>query len=113
MNVTDVETPRCVTGIPAYAGAATPAVMPGTTSNSIPAAESAIASSPPRPKTIGSPPLSRTTRFPSRASCSSSAVIASCSIEGAPPRFPTKIFSASLVRPSHASSTSVGFTSAS
>ena len=36
---------------------------PGTTSNGMPAAASASASSPPRPKTNGSPPLSRTTRL--------------------------------------------------
>ena len=31
--VTLVDTPRCVTGMPAYAGAAIALVMPGTTSN--------------------------------------------------------------------------------
>ena len=41
-----------------------PAVMPGTTSNGIPAARSTSASSPPRPNTNGSPPLSRTTVRP-------------------------------------------------
>ena len=38
-----------------------PAVTPGTTSNGMPAARSASASSPPRPNTNGSPPLRRTT----------------------------------------------------
>ena len=52
--------------MPAYAGAATPAVTPGTSSNGTPAAASASASSPPRPNTNGSPPLRRTTRLPAR-----------------------------------------------
>ena len=43
-----------------------PAVTPGTTSNSIPRPRSVSASSPPRPKTNGSPPLSRTTLRPAR-----------------------------------------------
>jgi len=51
--------------MPAYAAAATPAVTPGTISNRTPASASACASSLPRPNTSGSPPLSRTTRFPS------------------------------------------------
>ncbi len=50
-TVTAAETPRWVTGMPAAAGAATAEVIPGTTSNSIPASMSAWASSPPRPKT--------------------------------------------------------------
>ena len=61
-----VETPRCVTGIPAYAAAPIALVMPGTTSNGTPAAASASASSPPRPKTNGSPPFRRTTVAPAR-----------------------------------------------
>ena len=56
--------PRCVTGTPAYAAAAMPAVIPGTTSTGTPSAISSCASSPPRPKTNGSPPLSRTTDRP-------------------------------------------------
>jgi len=63
----EVARPRCVTGMPAYAGTATAALTPGTTSNGMPACTSAAASSPPRPKTKGSPPFSRTTRHPSRA----------------------------------------------
>ncbi len=55
-------TPRCVTGIPAAAGPAMVELTPGTTSTPTPAASSSMASSPPRPKTIGSPPLRRTTR---------------------------------------------------
>src|SRR5262245_41337619 len=45
--------PRCVTGMPAYAGTATALVTPGTTSNGTPARTHARASSPPRPKTNG------------------------------------------------------------
>ena len=60
-TVTAADTPRWVTGMPAAAGAATADVMPGTTSNATPASLSAAASSPPRPKTNGSPPFRRTT----------------------------------------------------
>ena len=86
--------PRCVTGMPAYAGTATAEVTPGTTTNTMPASRSAVASSPPRPKTKGSPPLSRTTCFPSRAFSISSRLIASWSWDS-PAIFPTKISSAS------------------
>ncbi len=61
-TVTDVDTVRCVTGIPAAAGAANAELTPGTTSTSIPARRRASASSPPRPNTNGSPPFRRTTR---------------------------------------------------
>ena len=89
-KVTEVATPRCVTGMPAYAGAAIPAVTPGTISKAIPAAARACASSLPRPKTSGSPPFRRTTRLPARPSFTSSALIASCPIElASPPRLPT------------------------
>ena len=67
ITANDDAMPRCVTGIPAYAGAAIADVTPGMTSNGTPAAASASASSPPRPKTNGSPPFSRTTRLPARA----------------------------------------------
>jgi hypothetical protein len=66
--------------MPAAAGTATAEVTPGTTSNGTPACASAEASSPPRPKTNGSPPLSLTTRFPARASAISSALISDCGI---------------------------------
>jgi hypothetical protein len=65
-----------------------PAVTAGTTSNGTPAAASACASSPPRPNTNGSPPFSRTTLWPLRASSTSNALIASCSIEGLPGSLP-------------------------
>ena len=61
-------TPRSVAGIDAAASAASPAVTPGMMRNGTPAAASAKASSPPRPNTNGSPPLSRSTRWPARAS---------------------------------------------
>ena len=59
--------PRWVTGIPAYAGTAMAELTPGTTSKGMPALASASASSPPRPKTNGSPPLSLTTTRPALA----------------------------------------------
>ena len=40
-NATALAAPRCVTGMPAYAGAATPAVTPGTTENGTPGEGSA------------------------------------------------------------------------
>jgi hypothetical protein len=88
-NATAEAASRCVTAMPAYAGAATPAVTPGTTSNRTPAAASASASSPPRPNTNGSPPFSRTTRFPERPSETSSSLISSCATAGLPGSLPT------------------------
>ena len=58
-------------------GAAIADVTPGTTSNGMPAAASASASSPPRPNTNGSPPFSRTTRWPRCARADHQALIAS------------------------------------
>ena len=58
---------RCVSGMPANAAAPRAAVTPGTISKAMPAACRISASSPPRPKIDGSPPLSRTTRRPCRA----------------------------------------------
>jgi hypothetical protein len=81
-------TPRKVAGIDAAASAASPAVTPGMTRKGIPAAASVIASSPPRPKTNGSPPLSRSTRCPARASDTSRWLISACVAEGLPPRLP-------------------------
>ena len=72
-----VDTPRWVTGMPAYAGAPIALVIPGTTSNGTPAAASASASSPPRPNTNGSPPFSRTTRSAVRPRSTSTALISS------------------------------------
>ena len=86
---------RCVTGMPAYAAAAMADVTPGTTSNGTDAAASASASSPPRPNTNGSPPLSRTTRFPAAPCSTSAALISSCDIRCPPRRLPALISSAS------------------
>ncbi len=63
----DEARPRCVTGMPAAAGTAMAALTPGTTSTATPARAHASISSPPRPKTKGSPPLRRTTSLPRRA----------------------------------------------
>ena len=56
-------------------------VIPGVTSNGMPAAARASHSSPPRPKTNGSPPLRRTTRLPSRAFSTRRALIRSWVME--------------------------------
>ena len=53
---------RWVRGMPAEAAQARAAVTPGTTKTGTPAARTASSSSPPRPKTKGSPPFNRTTR---------------------------------------------------
>lgn len=64
-------------GRPRAERAPTALVTPGTTSKGMPARLKAKASSPPRPKTMGSPPLSRATTRPSRARAMSLAVMAS------------------------------------
>lgn len=66
--------PRCVTGMPAAPGTEMELEMPGTTVHGMPASASAWTSSMPRPKTNGSPPLSRTTALPCLA-CSISALL--------------------------------------
>ena len=66
---------RSVTGMPAYAGAATDELTPGTTMNGTPRSRRCVASSPPRPKTNGSPPLSRTTHLPCSACSASSSLM--------------------------------------
>ena len=93
-TVKPLETPRRVTGMPAAAGAATAEVTPGTTSVSTPAARSAEASSPPRPNTNGSPPLSRTTCSKRRPRSMRMALISSWEGLGAPGVFPTQMSSA-------------------
>ena len=60
--------PLWVTGIPAFSGTAMAELMPGITEKGIPQALRASISSPPRPKTKLSPPLSLTTFLPSMAS---------------------------------------------
>ena len=90
--------------MPAYAGAATPAVTPGTISNGTPASRHSSASSAPRPNTSGSPPLSRTTSFPASACSSSSRLVSSCGICAPPPCLPTNTISASARAPASAPS---------
>src|SRR3990170_716915 len=65
MKVTEEENSRCVRGIFAAAAHPIAAVIPGTISKGIPEAARHSASSPPRPKTNGSPDFRRTTVFPS------------------------------------------------
>jgi hypothetical protein len=95
MNVTLDDSSRCVSGMPAYVAAPTGDDTAGTISNSIPASTSASASSAPRANRSGSPPFSRTTRLPARASSMSSALMASWAELGSPKRFPTLRRSAS------------------
>ena len=64
-------------GIEAAAHAPTAVVIPGTISNGTPCSARYSASSPPRPNTHGSPPLSRTTVSPSRARFKSTSLIVS------------------------------------
>ena len=63
--------------MPADSGTAAIDETPGTSSNGTPARTSASASSPPRPKTNGSPPFSRTTRRPRLPCATSSALMSS------------------------------------
>src|SRR5262249_41025657 len=58
---------RNVRGRPTSAAQPSAAVIPGTTTTGTPAWRRYSNSSPPRPNTKGSPPLSRTTRRPARA----------------------------------------------
>ena len=69
------DSPRWVNGMPAAPAAAMADDTPGTTSTGIPAARQASASSPPRPNTKGSPPLSLTTSRPAPACSTSSPLI--------------------------------------
>ena len=98
--------PRCVSGIPAAAGAATALVTPGTMSTGTPASAHAISSSPPRPNTNGSPPFSRTTSRPAEASRTSKAPISCWLIAWRPGSFPTYTRSARGARSSSAGATS-------
>ena len=69
--------------------------MPGITEKLMPARASASSSSPPRPKTKGSPPLSRTTRRPCRACSISKPLIAAWVVLLPPEDLPTQIRAAS------------------
>ena len=81
-TVNSCATPRCVTGTPATSGTAIALVTPGTTVTGTPASAQASSSSPPRPKTYGSPPLSRTTTLPARARSTRIRLISSWARDG-------------------------------
>ena len=72
---------RCVSGTPIEDGAANPLLMPLTTSTTMPSARSVAHSSPPRPKMKGSPPFSRTTQCPARASATIIRSMNSCGVD--------------------------------
>ena len=84
-----------VRGIPASAGTEIAEVTPGITSKGMHALERCSASSPPRPKINGSPPLSLTIVFPAAAFLIINLFISSCGIMELPPCFPTNIHSVS------------------
>jgi len=71
-NLTLVATPRWVSGIPSSAAIPEAEVIPGITSTLIPCCCRKSISSPPLPKTRGSPPFSRTTLAPASAKLRSS-----------------------------------------
>ncbi len=76
--LTDEAMPLCVSGMPLYAAAAMAELTPGMTSNGMDSAWITSASSPPRPKINGSPPLSLTTTSPLVAYFKRSSFIWSC-----------------------------------
>ena len=67
-NRTLVASVRCVSGMPSSAPMAHALVIPGTTPTSTPTLRKYSASSPPRPKTNGSPPFNRSTFAPEPSS---------------------------------------------
>jgi len=98
-------TSRWVTGMPAAAGTEMALLTHGMTVTGMPAARQAMTSSPPRPKTNGSPPFSRTTVRPSLALATSIRSISACGTAWWPGVLPTSTSSA----PGHQSaSRSVG-----
>ena len=80
--------PRWVRGMPANPAAAAAEVTPGTYSASMPAADSASASSPPLPNTNGSPPCRRTVRGWRAAPSNRARTISPCSALWLPARLP-------------------------
>src|SRR5438874_2306288 len=80
---------RKVSGTSNCAAAPRPAVIPGTTEYATPACRSTSTSSPPRPNTNASPPLSRTARCPDLAASIINRLIASWPMPGLPTRRPT------------------------
>ena len=87
-------TSRCVTGIPAAAGTEMALVTPEITVTGTPAGTHAATSSPPRPKTNGSPPLRRTTVFPASAASTISSLDPGWGTVWWPGRLPTSTSSA-------------------
>ena len=87
-------TPLCVTGMPASAGIASAELMPGTDLHGIRLLFNSCISSPPLPKTKGSPPFNLTTFFPCDARLMRICSISFCPAEGLWLRLPTYIFSA-------------------
>ena len=81
---------RSMSGIPAAAGAASAAETPGTTRTAMPASRSALASSPPREATNGSPLFRRTTASRRRPRSTSSALTAACGRARCPGARPTQ-----------------------
>ena len=109
-TVTARDTVRCVTGMPAAAGAASAELMPGTTSHAMPWRASASTSSPPRPNRNGSPPFSRTTRRPGRGRPSTSRSLSTSCVWLPPGRLPTSISSAPAAPSARISATPAGRT---
>ena len=89
-------TSRCVTGIPAAAGTEMALVTPEITRTGTPAFTQEATSSPPRPNTYGSPPLSRTTFFPASAASTMSSSMPAWLTLWWPGRLPTSTSSAVL-----------------
>src|SRR5882762_5959470 len=101
--------PRRVSDTPSSALAAVAAVTPGTISKSIPALRSASISSCARPKSMGSPPFSRTTTACLRAASTSLLFMKLCAVEWRPLRLPTRIFRARAARASVCGCTSASW----
>ena len=88
-NATALAASRWVTGMPAYAGAATPAVTPGTTSNATPAAAQRLgllAAAAEHERVASLQAHDRRAR-PTRAR-PAAASISACGIDGPPPSLP-------------------------
>ena len=88
MKLTDELSSLWVRGMPAYVAEAIPAVIPGTTRKGMLCWARKEISSHPRPKIMGSPPLSRRTFFCFFARESRVSQISFWRGDGFPPRFP-------------------------
>ncbi len=89
-NVTPWQWRRCVSETPSSAAAAKPDEIPLTIVTGTPAACSAASSSPARPNSSASPPLTRTTCWPRAAWRHISFSMNACGVERQPPRLPTR-----------------------